>query len=114
VDTETDAKIRDALEKRFGQATIILISHRMTTLSRADRVLVLDHGRVAQLGTPEELRKEPGLFREIDRIQRSAAADAEADATAEAEGEEKEKAKTGRDADQEAKANRAAGSEVKG
>ena len=69
VDTETDAKIRQALEKKFGQATIILISHRMTTLSRADQVLVLDHGRVAQLGTPEELRNQPGLFREIDRIQ---------------------------------------------
>ena len=69
VDTETDAKIRAALEKRFGQATIILISHRMTTLSKADQVLVLDHGKVAQLGTPEELRAKPGLFREIDRIQ---------------------------------------------
>ena len=69
VDTETDAKIRAALEKKFGQATIILISHRMTTLSRADQVLVLDHGRVAQLGTPEELKEQPGLFREIDRIQ---------------------------------------------
>ena len=69
VDTETDAKIRRALEKHFGQATIILISHRMTTLSKADQVLVLDHGRVAQLGTPEELRNQPGLFREIDRIQ---------------------------------------------
>ena len=69
VDTETDAKIRKALEKKFGSATIILISHRMTTLSKADQVLVLDHGRVAQLGTPEELRNQPGLFREIDRIQ---------------------------------------------
>jgi len=69
VDTETDAKIRKALERRFGKATIILISHRMTTLSRADQVLVLDHGKVAQLGTPEELRSQPGLFQEIDRIQ---------------------------------------------
>ena len=71
VDTETDAKIRAALERRFGRATVILISHRMTTLSRADQVLVLDHGKVAQLGTPEELRNQPGLFREIDQIQRS-------------------------------------------
>ena len=63
------AKIRQALEKKFGQATIILISHRMTTLSKADQVLVLDHGRVAQLGTPEELRNQPGLYQEIDRIQ---------------------------------------------
>ena len=69
VDTETDAKIRQALEKQFGRATIILISHRMTTLSKADQVLVLDHGRVAQLGTPEELRRQPGLYQEIDRIQ---------------------------------------------
>ena len=69
VDTETDAKIRSALEKKFGQATVFLISHRMTTLSRADQVLVLDHGRVAQLGTPEELRNQPGIYREIDRIQ---------------------------------------------
>jgi len=69
VDTETDAKIRAALEKQFGKATIILISHRMTTLSKADQVLVLDHGKVAQLGTPDELKAQPGLYQEIDRIQ---------------------------------------------
>lgn len=69
VDTETDAKIRAELEKRFGTATIILISHRITTLSRADQVLVLDHGRVSQLGRPEELRNQPGLYQQIERIQ---------------------------------------------
>ena len=69
VDTETDAKIRAALEKRFGSATIILISHRITTLAKADRVLVLDHGRVSQLGTPEELSAQPGLYRDIENIQ---------------------------------------------
>ena len=69
VDTETDAKIRAALEKRFGSATIILISHRITTLSKADQVLVLDHGKVAQLGTPAELSSRPGLYRQIEEIQ---------------------------------------------
>ncbi len=69
VDTETDAKIRRSLEKRFGKATIILISHRITTLAKADQVLVLDHGRISQLGSPAELRKVPGLYQEIDRIQ---------------------------------------------
>ena len=69
VDTETDAKIRRALEKKFGTATIILISHRITTLSKADQVLVLDHGRISQLGTPEELRNQPGLYQQIDQIQ---------------------------------------------
>ena len=69
VDTETDAKIRTALEKRFGSATIILISHRITTLSKADQVLVLDHGRISQLGTPEELGRQDGLYRRIMEIQ---------------------------------------------
>ena len=69
VDTETDAKIRSALEKRFGSATIILISHRITTLSRADKVLVLDHGRIAQFGTPAELSAQPGLYKQIEEIQ---------------------------------------------
>ncbi len=69
VDTETDARIRAALEKKFGSATIILISHRITTLSRADQVLVLDRGRVSQLGSPEELKKQPGLYQEIYNIQ---------------------------------------------
>ena len=69
VDTETDAKIRAELEKRFGSATIILISHRITTLSKADQVLVLDHGKVAQLGTPAELSRQDGLYKEIENIQ---------------------------------------------
>ena len=69
VDTETDAKIRSALEKRFGSATIILISHRITTLSKADQVLVLDHGKVSQLGTPAELSRQEGLYRRIMEIQ---------------------------------------------
>ena len=69
VDTETDAKIRAALEKRFGSATIILISHRITTLSKADKVLVLDHGAVAQYGTPAELSAQPGLYNQIEEIQ---------------------------------------------
>jgi ATP-binding cassette subfamily B protein len=69
VDTETDAKIRSALEKRFGSATIILISHRITTLSKADKVLVLDHGKVAQFGTPAELSAQPGLYQQIEEIQ---------------------------------------------
>lgn len=69
VDTETDARIRAELEKRFGSATIILISHRITTLSRAGRVLVMDRGRVAQFGTPAELSAQPGLYRQIEEIQ---------------------------------------------
>ena len=77
VDTETDAKIRKELEKRFGSATIILISHRITTLAKADQVLVLDHGRIAQLGTPAELSKQDGLYKEIESIQSMSVEDTE-------------------------------------
>ena len=69
VDTETDAKIRAELEKRFGSATIFLISHRITTLSRADQVIVLDHGRIAEQGTPEELSRGSGLYSRIAALQ---------------------------------------------
>ena len=69
VDTETDARIRAELEARFGTASIILISHRITTLSKADKILVLDNGRISQEGTHEELIRQPGVYREIYKIQ---------------------------------------------
>lgn len=69
VDTQTDAKIRASLESRFGSATVILISHRITTLSKADRILVLDHGRVVEQGSHEQLRAAGGLYEQICRIQ---------------------------------------------
>ena len=69
VDTETDAKIRAELESRFGTASIILISHRITTLSRADKILVMDNGRISQEGTHEELIRQDGIYRQIYEIQ---------------------------------------------
>ena len=72
VDAETDAKIRRALQARFGRATAILISHRITTLSKADKILVLDHGRIAEQGTHEKLRKAGGLYQHICAIQSGA------------------------------------------
>jgi ATP-binding cassette subfamily B protein len=73
VDTETDAKIRGALEACFGSASIILISHRITTLSKADRILVLDHGRIAEMGTHEELKAAGGIYQKICEIQSGSA-----------------------------------------
>lgn len=69
VDTETDVKIREALQEKMGKATVILISHRITTLMQADCILVLDDGRVAQMGTHEELIQQPGIYRSIYEIQ---------------------------------------------
>ena len=71
VDSETDAKIRAALRESLGRATVILISHRITTLMQADRILVLENGRVSDIGTHEELISRPGIYREIYDIQMS-------------------------------------------
>lgn len=69
VDTETDARIRKALQERFGGATVFIIAHRITSLSKADQVIVLDRGRIAEMGTPDELLKNGGLYSRIARIQ---------------------------------------------
>lgn len=69
VDTETDAKIRAALEARFGSASIILISHRITTLSKADQIIVLDRGRIVEQGTHETLKNAGGVYQQICQIQ---------------------------------------------
>lgn len=71
VDTQTDEKIRSALGRDLGGATSIIISHRITTLMDCDNILVLDHGKVVQLGTPQELLRQKGIFRQIYDMQMS-------------------------------------------
>ena len=69
VDTQTDAKIRQAISQRFGKASVILISHRITTLSAADKIIVLDRGRIVEEGTHEELKSSGGIYQKIYETQ---------------------------------------------
>ncbi len=69
VDTETDAKIRQAISQRFGKASVILISHRITTLSSADKIIVLDRGRIVEEGTHEQLKCSGGIYQKIYETQ---------------------------------------------
>ena len=69
VDSETDAKIRQALRKNLGGSTVILISHRVTTLMQAECILVLDNGRVAELGSHDELMEKGGIYRRVYNMQ---------------------------------------------
>ena len=78
VDTETDARIRAALQKRFGTASVILISHRITTLSKADRIIVLDKGRIVEQGSHDELKTAGGIYQKIYEIQSGAGEEATA------------------------------------
>ena len=65
VDTQTDARIRQAISKKFGKASVILISHRITTLSAADQIIVLDRGHIVEAGTHEQLKQSGGLYQKI-------------------------------------------------
>ena len=69
VDTKTDAQIRETLLSEENKVTTFIISHRVSTLSRADMILVLEDGRITASGTHEELISAPGLYARINAIQ---------------------------------------------
>lgn len=71
VDTETDVEIRKALRSRKHKATTIIISHRISTVSEADLILVVDKGEIIQRGTHKELIEEEGLYKRVYNIQSS-------------------------------------------
>jgi ATP-binding cassette subfamily B protein len=69
VDTRTESTILDALRDRRGRHTTIVIAHRLSTLRQADHVIVLEHGRVTQSGTHDQLVAAEGLYRRLWQIQ---------------------------------------------
>lgn len=69
VDTETDSQIRRALQDNLGDSTVILISHRITTLMQADQILVMENGQIEEMGTHEQLLKQDGIYKKIYDIQ---------------------------------------------
>ena len=69
VDAETDARIRESLRKDTRGATVILIAHRITTIMHADRIIVMEKGRVREMGTHEELLSLGGMYRRIYDLQ---------------------------------------------
>lgn len=77
VDTRTEANILKALEERHGRHTTIVIAHRLSALKHADRILVLEEGRVVQSGTHRSLLAEEGLYQRLWDIQTATPAKAE-------------------------------------
>ena len=69
VDSETEQLIQRSLLARKGRSTTIIITHRLTGVSLADRIVVLEHGKVAQIGPHHQLINEPGVYRRIWNIQ---------------------------------------------
>ena len=72
VDAETDARIRRALRENTGDATVILIAHRITTLRDADEIFVLDDGRIAEQGSHDELVAQGGIYSRVYALQTGA------------------------------------------
>lgn len=71
VDSETDAKIRESLKESRKDTTTIIISHRITTLMQADEIMVLDDGKISDIGTHSELINRDGIYRDIYNVQMS-------------------------------------------
>lgn len=71
VDSQTDYDIRRALKEHMREATVILISHRVTSLMGADEIMVLNQGGIEECGTHEELIQRNGIYRKIYDIQMS-------------------------------------------
>lgn len=69
VDTETDASIRKALKVRNESTTVFIITHRVQTAMVADKIIMLDDGKVAAMGTHEELLSQGGFYKELWDIQ---------------------------------------------
>ncbi len=69
LDSESEGLVQEALERLMQGRTTVIIAHRLSTVQIADRVAVLDQGRLVELGTPDELLKSGGLYARLHRMQ---------------------------------------------
>lgn len=68
VDNETEAEIQAAIENLAGSRTIIVIAHRLSTVMRADNILVLEDGKIVEAGKHEELLEKGGLYSKLCKV----------------------------------------------
>jgi len=69
VDTETERQIQEALDTLVKGRTTIAIAHRLSTLYNADRIIVLNHGKLEEQGTPQKLMESKGAFYQLVQLQ---------------------------------------------
>ena len=69
LDAENETFIQEAISRLIKNKTVIIIAHRMRTVSGADKIVVIDGGHVAETGTPAELMKNNGIYARMVRLQ---------------------------------------------
>jgi ATP-binding cassette, subfamily B, bacterial MsbA len=69
LDTESEMLVQKALANLMEHRTVIVIAHRLSTIRRADKIVVLDKGRIREIGTHQELINEDGIYRRLHALQ---------------------------------------------
>jgi ABC-type multidrug transport system fused ATPase/permease subunit len=69
VDTETELLIQDALDKVMKDRTCLVIAHRLSTIRNADRIIVMHHGEVREMGSHAELMERRGIYYRLYQLQ---------------------------------------------
>ena len=69
LDSESERQVQDALERLMAGRTTLVIAHRLSTIEHADRIVVLEHGKIVENGSHEDLIKRDGLYASLHRIQ---------------------------------------------
>ncbi|KAJ2741275.1 ATP-binding cassette glutathione S-conjugate transporter ycf1, partial [Coemansia sp. BCRC 34301] len=65
VDLDTDKSVQELIRKEFGDCTVLTIAHRLDTIMNSDRIVVMDKGTIAEVGTPQELLAKDGMFAQL-------------------------------------------------